>query len=78
MYDDVVPATPESMVLVGRDDDGRPEVLILEDHHQPGILEAALRCEMMAMRTAEREGEGAAGAAVQRAHPSQHAAAHAA
>ena len=40
--------------------------------------EAALRCEMMAMRTAEREGEGAAGAAVQRAHPSQHAAAHAA
>lgn len=40
--------------------------------------ETALRCEMMAMRTAEREGEGAAGTAVQRAHPSQHAAVHAA
>jgi len=45
MYEDVVPETPESMELEGRDDDGRPEVLILEDHHQPGILEAALRCD---------------------------------
>ena len=45
MYEDEVPETPESMELEGRDDDGRPEVLILEDHHQPGILEAALRCD---------------------------------